>query len=99
MDDAGRPVRRPSADGRRLHRGGLRRPGHGAAHVRGAFGRRPHAAMSVPYAVEVPDQIPKERYYDPDFYALEAEQLWPRVWQMACRLEESPGGGEFLEYL
>ena len=54
--------------------------------------------MSVPYAVEVPDRIPKERYYDPDFYALEAEQLWPRVWQMACRLEEIPGVGDFAEY-
>ena len=39
----------------------------------------------------VPDQIPKERYFDPDFYAMEAEQLWSRVWQMACRLEEIPG--------
>ncbi len=54
--------------------------------------------MSVPYAVEVPDRIPKERYYDPGFYALEAEQLWPRVWQMACRLEEIPGVGDFVEY-
>ena len=54
--------------------------------------------MSVPYAVEVPDRIPKERYYDPAFYALEAEQLWPRVWQMACRLEEIPGVGDFAEY-
>jgi hypothetical protein len=54
--------------------------------------------MSVPYAVAVPDQIPKERYYDPAFYALEAEQLWPRVWQMACRLEEIPGVGDFVEY-
>ena len=54
--------------------------------------------MSVPYPVEVPDQIPKERYYDPDFYAFEAEQLWSRVWQMACRLEEIPGVGDFVEY-
>ena len=36
---------------------------------------------------------PKERYYDPDFFALEAEQLWPRTWQMACRLEEIPRAG------
>ena len=54
--------------------------------------------MSVPHAVEVPDQIPKERYYAPDFYALEAEQLWPRVWQMACRLEEIPAPRDFTEY-
>ena len=33
----------------------------------------------VPYAVEISDRIPKERYYDPEFYALEAERLWPRV--------------------
>ncbi len=54
--------------------------------------------MTVPYAVEVPDRIPKERYYDPEFYAFEAEQLWGRVWQMACRLEEIPGVGDFVEY-
>src|SRR5271170_3971641 len=54
--------------------------------------------MSVPYAVQVPDQIPKERYYDPEFYALEATQLWGRVWQMACRLEEIPHVRDFVEY-
>ena len=54
--------------------------------------------MSVPYPVEVPDRIPKERYYDPAFYAVEAEQLGPRVWQMACRLEEIPGVRDFVEY-
>jgi phenylpropionate dioxygenase-like ring-hydroxylating dioxygenase large terminal subunit len=53
---------------------------------------------AVPHAVEVPDRIPKERYYDPEFYALEAEQLWPRVWQMACRLEELQAVGDFVEY-
>ena len=26
----------------------------------------------VPYAIEVPDRIPKQRYYDPEFFALEA---------------------------
>ena len=40
----------------------------------------------------------KERYYDPDFYAMEAELLWPRVWQMACRLEEIPQPHDFVEY-
>ena len=51
-----------------------------------------------PLPIEVPDRVPKERYYDPDFYRLEAEQLWPRVWQMACRLEEIPQPGDFVEY-
>jgi nitrite reductase/ring-hydroxylating ferredoxin subunit len=56
------------------------------------------SAPPVPYAMEIPDRVPKERYFDPDFYALEAEQLWPRVWQMACRLEEIPEVNDFVEY-
>jgi phenylpropionate dioxygenase-like ring-hydroxylating dioxygenase large terminal subunit len=48
--------------------------------------------------MEVPDRVRKQRYYDPDFYALEAELLWPRVWQMACRLEEIPEPHDYVEY-
>src|SRR4051812_28323845 len=29
---------------------------------------------------------------------MEAELLWPRVWQMACRLEEIPEVHDFVEY-
>jgi phenylpropionate dioxygenase-like ring-hydroxylating dioxygenase large terminal subunit len=56
------------------------------------------SALPVPFAVELPDRAPKERYFDPDFFQLEAEQLWPRVWQMACRLEEIPEPGDFVTY-
>ena len=59
---------------------------------------RKWTALPVPHAMQVPDRVPKERYYDPDFYALEVEQLWPRVWQMACRLEEIPAARDFVEY-
>jgi phenylpropionate dioxygenase-like ring-hydroxylating dioxygenase large terminal subunit len=52
----------------------------------------------VPWAVTRPDRIPKQRYYDAEFFAMEAELLWPRVWQMACRLEEIPRPGDFAEY-
>ncbi len=55
-------------------------------------------ALSVPFAMEIPDRVPKERYFDPDFYQLETELLWPRVWQMACRLEEIPTANDFVEY-
>jgi phenylpropionate dioxygenase-like ring-hydroxylating dioxygenase large terminal subunit len=58
--------------------------------------RRP--ALPVPYAMELPDRVRKERYFDPDFYAMEVELLWPRVWQMACRLEEIPAAHHFVEY-
>ncbi len=59
---------------------------------------RRRSALTVPFALESPDRAPKERYFDPDFYALETEQLWPRVWQMACRLEEIPEPNDFAEY-
>lgn len=56
------------------------------------------SALPVPFAIEVPDRAPKQRYHDPDFFALEAERLWPRVWQMACRLEEIPEPGDYVTY-
>jgi len=56
------------------------------------------SALPVPYAMEFPDRARKERYYDPDFYRMEADLLWPRVWQMACRLEEIPRTDDFVEY-
>jgi len=55
-------------------------------------------ALAVPFAVECADRIPKQRYYDAAFYELEREQLWSRVWQMACRLEEIPEPRDFVEY-
>jgi len=54
--------------------------------------------ISIPHSMEVRDQAPAARYYDPAFYQLETEQLWPRVWQMACRLEEIPRPNDFAEY-
>ncbi len=56
------------------------------------------SALPVPFAMEFPDRARKERYFDPDFYRMEAELLWPRVWQMACRLEEIPEASDFVEY-
>ena len=54
--------------------------------------------LPVPYAMELPDRGRKERYYDPEFFRLEAEQLWSRTWQMACRLEEIPRPHDYVEY-
>lgn len=54
--------------------------------------------LPVPFAVERADRLRKERYVDPAFFDLEAERLWPRVWQMACRLEEIPEPHDWVEY-
>jgi len=42
--------------------------------------------------------ISKQRYISADWLAAEYERLWPRVWQMACRLEQIPRAGDFHEY-
>lgn len=42
--------------------------------------------------------LAKERYTSQAFHELEAESLWPRVWQLACREEELPEPGDFFEY-
>ena len=53
---------------------------------------------AVPFPVTNPERIPAQRYYDPEFYDLECKLLWPRVWQMAARLEEIPAVGDWVEY-
>src|SRR5262249_23164174 len=42
--------------------------------------------------------VPKERYTSREFVDLEMERLWPRVWQVACREEQIPEVGDYLEY-
>ncbi len=51
-----------------------------------------------PFRIADPERIPTRRYYDEEFYKLECERLWPRVWQMACRLEQIPNVGDWIEY-
>jgi Rieske 2Fe-2S family protein len=43
--------------------------------------------------------VPKGRYLDPEFQQLEIDRLFARTWLMACRLEELPGVGSYVEYL
>jgi carnitine monooxygenase subunit len=52
----------------------------------------------VPFPVTDPERIPVKRYYDEEFYRLECERVWPHVWQMACRLEQIPKVGDWIEY-
>jgi phenylpropionate dioxygenase-like ring-hydroxylating dioxygenase large terminal subunit len=46
-----------------------------------------------------PDKtISKEPYLSPEWARLEAERMWPKVWQIVCRLEELPNVGDFHEH-
>ncbi|MEE4206585.1 MAG: aromatic ring-hydroxylating dioxygenase subunit alpha, partial [Erythrobacter sp.] len=40
----------------------------------------------------------RRRYFDPDFAALENARLWPKTWQMACRVEDIPEVGDYVLY-
>lgn len=53
---------------------------------------------TIPFQITNPERIPVQRYFDEDFYKLECEHLWPRVWQMACRLEQIQNVGDWIEY-
>jgi phenylpropionate dioxygenase-like ring-hydroxylating dioxygenase large terminal subunit len=39
-----------------------------------------------------------EAFLSPDYARLEQERLWPRVWQMAGRVEDIPNVGDFFTY-
>ena len=43
-------------------------------------------------------RIPTERYYSKDFFELECNSLWNNSWQLACRLEDIPNVGDYVEY-
>src|SRR4051794_29634278 len=45
------------------------------------------------------DLIAKERYISREFVDREMDRLWPRVWQVACREEEIPSAGDYVEYV
>src|SRR5258705_12564981 len=42
--------------------------------------------------------IAKDQYLSRDVLQLEVERLWPRAWQIACREEEIPNPGDYVEY-
>ncbi len=42
--------------------------------------------------------ITGERYWSPEFAREEAEKLWPRVWQVAGRVDQIPGAGDYVTY-
>ena len=74
------------------------RPFHGNAEVHGL-----EYPDGVRFAEDIAldraeTRIPAERYTSPAFAALEYERVWKQVWQMACREEDIPGPGDFIEY-
>ena len=40
------------------------------------------------------EDLSVDRYISQEFFNKEKEEMWPRVWQMACREEEIPEPGD-----
>ena len=45
-----------------------------------------------------PTLVPVERYTSREWHDLEVENLWKRVWQMACHEDDIPDVGDYLVY-
>lgn len=45
-----------------------------------------------------PDFIPAADYIGAHVPALEKERLWPKIWHIACREDEIPNVGDFINY-
>ena len=45
-----------------------------------------------------PTTVPVNRYTTQAFHDLEMRQMWPKVWQMACRVEQIPNVGDYTTY-
>ena len=45
-----------------------------------------------------PDFIPARDYTGDHVASLEKSRLWPRIWHLACREEEIPNVGDFVNY-
>jgi phenylpropionate dioxygenase-like ring-hydroxylating dioxygenase large terminal subunit len=43
------------------------------------------------------DYVPASDYSE-EFHRLEMERIWPRTWQVACRIEEIPNVGDYVNY-
>jgi len=52
----------------------------------------------VPFRVADGVHIPVERYYDQQFADLEYHKMWLHTWQWACREEQIPEPGDYIEY-
>ncbi|UXJ50200.1 aromatic ring-hydroxylating oxygenase subunit alpha [Pseudomonas citronellolis] len=55
------------------------------------------ARESAPQAVR-PDFVPRDGYISKEYVQLEKERMWPKVWQVACRLEEIPNVGDYVTF-
>ena len=78
----------------------LNRPQPSVQDVFASDSRRPPDVLrfeSPPKGMGTED-IDAARYYSREWHELEVENVWRKVWQMACRIEEIPEVGDYVVY-
>jgi phenylpropionate dioxygenase-like ring-hydroxylating dioxygenase large terminal subunit len=81
--------------------GAARCPGMSVQDVLDADGdiaAQPEAYRSESYRFLGDEDIPYERYTSKEFFQSEMDNMWPRVWQWACREEHIPEAGDYYVY-
>src|SRR5690606_31927232 len=58
----------------------------------------PERLVAESYEFLGDSDLPIERYTSPEFFAREMRDLWPKVWQWACREEHIPEPGDYITY-
>jgi Rieske [2Fe-2S] domain len=61
------------------------------------FDRRGDFRMTSSTAIQA-TRVPNDNYVSREFALQERENLWPRVWQVACREEDIPNPGDYVVY-
>lgn len=56
------------------------------------------AYRETSYAFLGDDDISVDRYFSPEWHALEVEKVWRKAWQIACRAEDIPEPGDYIVY-
>jgi phenylpropionate dioxygenase-like ring-hydroxylating dioxygenase large terminal subunit len=57
----------------------------------------PYMLESGPIPVLPSWRVPTSDYTAPSFHDLEMERLWPKTWQWACRTNDIPSAGDYVE--
>ena len=51
-----------------------------------------------PYQYLGSEDLPVGRWIDRSFHDLEMKHVWPRVWQLACMIDDIPDVGDYVTY-
>jgi phenylpropionate dioxygenase-like ring-hydroxylating dioxygenase large terminal subunit len=58
----------------------------------------PESLLDHSYVPQGDEDVPRSRYFDPGFAALENEYLWTNTWQMACMEVDLQSPGDHVVY-